>query len=94
MEIGSRIYYNQKGDCIFYTPEYNGENLKPRIKEIISYIDLPYGDKSMKNVEKFHIDVENKKIIVDKYIERKPSYEDLENQLILTENDKIEGGIF
>lgn len=97
MQVGSRIYYNQDGKVLFQTGEMEGDVL-PRVKnEVVSYVDLPYGDTSLQNVIAFHI--EDGKIVVDKRLEAQLSEEErrireLEDQLIMSENNNIEGGIF
>lgn len=97
MQIGKRIYYNQNGAIVCQLEEMNGNTLPRVYNEIVNYIDLPFGDKTLENVLEFHI--EDKQIVVDKRIESQSTPEEerikeLEDQLILKENESIEGGIF
>lgn len=86
IQVGNRIYYNQNGKAIFTTGEMQGDVL-PRIEnEVINYIDLPYGDTTLKDVSEYHI--ENGQIVIDKMIIPQPTPEELkiqelENQLLV-----------
>ncbi|WP_125153085.1 hypothetical protein [Clostridium rectalis] len=107
MEIGKRIIFNKStgtvlNDCLEerfdsgLTDEMV-DNLRP--KEI-DYIDMEYGNEILKNAIIYHVNVETKEIIIDKYREHietqeeklKREKEELENQLLLKEN-KETGGI-
>lgn len=100
MQIGNRIYFNQKGQIVYMTGECQGDGTARLENEVVSYIDLPYGDRTIQNAETWHIDVENKKIVVDKAREKLETEEDklrmekqdLENQLLLQANNNV-GGI-
>lgn len=101
MEVGKRIYFNQFGTIIFSLGECRGGvNPYPQ-NEIINYLDLPFGDKTIENAQEWHIDVENKKIVVDKAREKieteeeklKREKQELENQLLLQANKELVGGI-
>lgn len=63
MNIGTRVYYNQNGLVVFEKSESSGDVSRVD-NEIISYIDLPYGDKTLENVLDYHI--ENGEIVIDK----------------------------
>ena len=98
MKIGKRIYYNQYGKMILESGQREGE-IQPRIEnEIISYIDLDFDDNTLDNVLEYHIDIETKQIVIDKYKEEteeeklRREKEELENQLLLKENKDL-GGI-
>lgn len=98
--VGKRIYFNQYGEIVFILGDSSGSVKEHHKNEIINYIDFPYGDKTIENAEQWHIDVENRKFVVDKIREKVESEEEklkrekveLENQLLLQENNSI-GGI-
>lgn len=86
MKIGNRIYYNQTGKCLWQTGEVFGSAFPLLEGEIVQYIDLPYGDKTLEDAEEWHI--ENGQIVIDKYIEtvKTPEQiriEELENELLI-----------
>lgn len=101
MEVGNRIYFNQNGLVLFKTGESSGAVTQHFENEIINYIDLPFGDKTLENAQEWHIDVEGKKIVVDKAKENieteeeklKREKQELENQLLLQANKELVGGI-
>lgn len=101
MKLGNRIYFNQNGQVIHVTGECQGDVIARLENEVISYIDLDYGDKTIENAIEWHIDLENKKIVVDKLREKaeteadklKREKQELENQLLLQTNKELVGGI-
>lgn len=101
MKLGNRIYFNQNGQVIHVTGECQGDVIPRLENEIVSYIDLEYGDSTLKDAIEWHIDLENKKIVVDKLREKVETEEDklkrekqeLENQLLLQTNKELIGGI-
>ena len=95
LQIGNRIYFNQNGKVTHQTGERQGDVLLNVENEVIQYIDLPFGDKTLENVQEFHI--ENGQIVVDKRFEITLSAEqqqiiDLENQMLLMADSQT-GGI-
>ncbi|MBZ9622834.1 hypothetical protein G9F71_008210 [Clostridium sp. FP2] len=100
MQIGKRIIYDKLtgkvlNDCFDEMQGSLQEGLRPLE---IDYIDLPFGDTTLKEVIKYHIDVVTKKIIIDNKIEYAETTEEklkrLENEMLLNTNKNIEGGIF
>lgn len=95
MKIGNRIIFDQNGEMIIQLGEVQGDVL-PR-KEItnLDYIDLEYGEVDYFNFRIVGVDIETKKPIL-KEIEREKTQEEiieeLENQLLLNEDEKV-GGI-
>lgn len=86
MKLGNRIYYNQTGKMVWMTGEMQGDVLPHQVDEVIQYIDLEFGDETLKNAEEFHI--ENGQIVVTKHreIEKTPEQiriEELENELLI-----------
>lgn len=78
MKRGNRIYYNQEGQILFQTYDIDGDVLPHLENEVIQYIDLPYGDKTLENALEYHI--ENNKLVISKYREH-----------IETEEEKLRG---
>lgn len=88
MNLGNRIYYNQTGKMIWMTGEMQGDVLPHLEGEVVQYLDLDFGDETLKNAEEWHI--ENGQVIVTKYreVQKTPEQiriEELENQLLLQE---------
>ena len=85
-KLGTRIYYNNLGNPIMILGEIEGDT-PPRVEnEVVSYLDLPYGDTTLKDVSEFHI--ENGQIVIDKKIIPQPTPEELkiqelENELLV-----------
>lgn len=88
MKVGNRIYFNQNSEIIHVAWKCEGDVKTHLENEVISYIDLDYGDKTIENAIEWHIDIENKKIVVDKAREKieteeeklKREKQELENQ--------------
>ncbi|MBY6800111.1 hypothetical protein EXM98_04000 [Clostridium botulinum] len=108
MYLGERIIFNKKtGTVLNYClderfdsglTEEMIDNLRPKEMD---FIDLEYGSKVLKNAIIYHVDVETKEIIIDKYIEHieteeeklKREKQELENQLLLQADNNLDGGI-
>lgn len=95
MQIGNRIMFDQDGEIIIQLGEMQGDVL-PR-KEITSldYIDLEYGEIDYTKYRIIGVDVATKQPILEE-IERDKTpqeiIEELENQILLLEDEKV-GGI-
>lgn len=97
---GKRIIYDKNtGKVLNGTFEEMEGELESNLRPLeIDFMDLPYSDTTLLNVEQYHI--ENKKIIIDKYKENILSEEEklrlenkeLENQLLLATDSQV-GGI-
>ena len=92
-ERGNRIYYNQLGKVLWMTGETKiiGGELDPHLEnEIVNYIEIPYGDETLKDALKYHVDTELGELVVDEYVVYELTAEqkriiELENQLLLVE---------
>ncbi|HBG1246818.1 TPA: hypothetical protein KPG57_001639 [Clostridioides difficile] len=96
MEIGRRIIFDQDGEIIAIYGEMEGDVIPRKAISKIDYIDIPY--KSIANdcyIEK--IDTINnvpviKRLKIELTDEQK-RIQELENQLLLTVNKEVGGGI-
>lgn len=87
MQIGYRIIYNKSNGQILYGVNYNClgefsdavEGLRPTE---IDFIDLPYGDKTLQDADKYHVDINTKQIVIDSIRQHQPAYEELQQQLL------------
>lgn len=70
--VGARIYYDQHGQPVWVSGEAQGD-IREREEEQISYIDLPYGDKTLENAAEWH--VEHGQIVVDAYQPERIDYQ-------------------
>lgn len=95
MKIGNLIIYDDKGIIWHQSGEMitNNENYERMYPVGIPYMEVPYGSTTGKRIVSVDVSVTPHKIITED-IKVKPSYEDLENQLLLLENTNVEGGIF
>ncbi|MCT4597473.1 MAG: hypothetical protein N4A50_06295 [Vallitalea sp.] len=91
MERGSLIIYDMKGKIWFNSGDAQGDVL-PHISPYgLPFVITEYGQLDNKKVT--GVNPVTKELITEE-IKVKPTYEDLENQLLLSENAKVEGGIF
>lgn len=51
----------------------------------IDFIDLPYGDTTLEDAATYHIDVATKTIVIDSYKQHAPTYEELQQQLLIAQ---------
>lgn len=102
MEYGKRIIYDKAiGKVLNGTFEEMAGNLQEGLRPTeIDFIDLPFGDKILQDVDQYHIDVATKTIVIDSrlpHIETEAERlqrekEELENQLLLMADGQA-GGI-
>lgn len=93
MNRGNLIIYDNKGEIWLQTGEAIGD-IQPHVYPVgIPYIEVPYGSTKGKRIVLVDVSVTPHKIVVED-IDVKPSYEDLENKVLLLENEKVQGGIF
>lgn len=83
MKRGSLLIYDNNGVVWFNSGDSEGD-----VPEHIKPVGLPcivtnFGE--LNNVKKFHVDVNKKEIVIEEYFNIKPSYEELENQLLKAE---------
>lgn len=97
MQIGNRIIYDQNGEIICQLGEMQGDVL-PR-KEItkLDYLDLKYGEIDYTKYRIVAVDIETRQPILEEIeIPQTPEQqkiEELENQILLMEDEKVGGGI-
>ncbi|MCF6466333.1 hypothetical protein [Clostridium sp. Cult2] len=96
MQIGNRIIFDQDGKIIYQLGEMEG-NVLPR-KEItkLDYIDLEYEQIDYSKHRIIAIDTETRQPILEEVIREKTQEEyiqELENQILLLEDEKLGGGI-
>ncbi|MBI6873731.1 hypothetical protein [Clostridium aciditolerans] len=101
IEIGRRIIYDKlNGKVLVDLGEMQGDVLPKEAIGGLDFIDLPYEQDSDKfsRVKKYHIDVNSKQVVFDELYEPvltpEQRIQNLENQLLLSENKNVEGGIF
>ncbi|WP_113673236.1 hypothetical protein [Vallitalea guaymasensis] len=91
MKKGHLIAYDEHGQVYYIKPEFNGNITNALYPTQLTLKQLDYG--YLDNKVLISVDILSGKLIT-KDIETKPSYEDLENKVLLLENEKVEGGIF
>lgn len=96
MIIGDRIIFDQDGRIITQLGEMQGDVL-PRIEITkLDYIDLEYGQIDYSKYRIIGVDVETRQPILEEIIREKTQEEyiqELENQILLLEDEKVGGGI-
>ncbi|HBG1534400.1 TPA: hypothetical protein OUL50_000979 [Clostridioides difficile] len=94
MEIGRRIIFDQDGEIIAIFGEMEGDIIPRKIITKLDYIDIPF--KSIDDncyIEKIDV-VNNVPIIKEIKIElteEQQRMQELENQLLIAENEKVGG---
>lgn len=95
MKLGNRIIYNQDGDIIYMTGDMEGEGIERKEISSLDYIELDYGSIDYSKYRIVGVDVE-KRIPIIEVIDREKTpeeiIEELENQLLLLEDERV-GGI-
>ncbi|ABS32810.1 hypothetical protein EXN65_21800 [Clostridium botulinum] len=107
MQIEKRIIFNKVTGTVLngcLEERYDSGLTEKMINDLrpkeIDYIDLEYGSTVLDNVEEYHVDINTKEIVIDKYKKYtetedeklKREKQELENQLLLSENKNL-GGI-
>ncbi|MDI3040948.1 hypothetical protein QJK96_07330 [Clostridioides difficile] len=94
MKIGRRIIFDQDGEIIAIFGEMEGDVIPRKIITKLDYIDIPF--KSIDDncyIEK--IDVVNNVLIIKEIkielTEEQQRMQELENQLLIAENEKVGG---
>ncbi|HBF0113272.1 TPA: hypothetical protein OUM18_003458 [Clostridioides difficile] len=95
IEVGRRIFFDEEGEIIFYEGQ-SKENVPERknIKKI-EYIDLEYDYVDYDKYKIIGINIETKQPILEEipiYMsEEEKRIQELENQLLIAENEKVGG---
>ncbi|NFA60815.1 hypothetical protein K8O96_03010 [Clostridium sporogenes] len=101
MIYGRRIIFDkQTGFIINKYIDVEGNINKKCRPDKIDFIDVSFNGTPLENAEEYHVDINNKEIVIDKYKEHTETQEEklirekqeLENQLLLKQN-KETGGI-
>ncbi|HDO9767289.1 hypothetical protein [Clostridioides difficile] len=96
MNVPNRVIYDQTGKIIFETGESCGDVLPHNKITELDYIDIPYGSIDYIKNRIIGINIETKQPILEEipvYVsEEKKRIQELENQILLNENEKV-GGI-
>lgn len=93
MKRGNLIIYDITGKIFYQTGEAEGDLLPHTYPEGIPYIEVPFGSMNNKRIISVNVSTTPHTLVTEN-IEVKPTYEDLENKVLLLENEKVEGGIF
>ncbi|MDO0131855.1 hypothetical protein KLN18_12260 [Clostridioides difficile] len=96
MDRGNRVIYNQDGKIIFQTGEATGDVLEHDEITELHCIDVEYGSIDYTKNRIIGINIETKQPILEEipvYLtEEEKRIQELENQILLNENEKV-GGI-
>ncbi|MGC8422748.1 hypothetical protein ACP3UW_17750, partial [Clostridioides difficile] len=91
----NRVIYDQTGKIIFETGESCGDVLPHNKITELDYIDIPYGSIDYIKNRIIGINIETKQPILEEipvYVsEEKKRIQELENQVLLNENEKVGG---
>lgn len=95
MNVPNRVIYDQTGKIIFETGESCGDVLPHNKITELHYIDIPYGSIDYIKNRIIGINIETKQPILEEipvYVsEEKKRIQELENQVLLNENEKVGG---
>ncbi|ENZ9550537.1 hypothetical protein KLM98_02250 [Clostridioides difficile] len=95
MNRGNRIIYNQDGKIIFQTGEATGDVSEHDTITELYYVDVEYGSIDYTKNRITGINIETKQPILEEipiYItEEEKKIQELENQLLIAENEKVGG---
>lgn len=96
IQVGNRIYYDQDGEIIFQTGEMQGIVPMRKENQIVSYVDLEYGQIDTNKYCIVGIDVASKQPIVEEIVQEltaeQKQIKELEDQLLLATDNEV-GGI-
>ncbi|EJA6785805.1 hypothetical protein [Clostridioides difficile] len=96
MERGNRIIYDQTGKILLQTGEATGDILEHDIITQLHCVDVPYGSIDYTRNRIIGINIETKEPILEEIpvfiSEEEKRIQELENQILLNENEKV-GGI-
>ncbi|MCR1655027.1 hypothetical protein NLF04_009735 [Clostridioides difficile] len=96
MNVPNRVIYDQTGKIIFETGESCGDVLPHNKITELDYIDIPYGSIDYIKNRIIGINIETKEPILEEIptfiSDEEKRIQELENQILLNENEKV-GGI-
>ncbi|NEZ74242.1 hypothetical protein EXM56_02540 [Clostridium botulinum] len=98
MQIEKRIIFNKVTGTVLngcLEERYDSGLTEKMINDLrpkeIDYLDLEYGSTILKNVDTYHIDVETKEIVIDKYKEHIETEEEkLRGELLKTQAEVVD----
>ncbi|HBF3051998.1 hypothetical protein [Clostridioides difficile] len=97
IEVGRRIFFNEEGEIIFYEGQSKGNVPERKNIKKIEYIDLPYDYIDYEKYRIIGMNIETKEPILEEIkvelTEEEKRIQELENQLLLSVNQEIGGGI-
>lgn len=89
MKIGRRIIFNKATGKVLngtFDEKFDSGLTQEMIDELrpieIDFIDLPYGDVTLEDVDNYHIDIKTRAIVIDSKITHIPTYSELQQQLL------------
>ncbi|MBY1604055.1 hypothetical protein KWL03_013770 [Clostridioides difficile] len=95
MNRANRIIYDQTGKILLQTGEATGDILEHDIITELHCIDIPYGSIDYTKNRIIGINIETKEPILEEIpifvTEEEKRIQELENQLLLNENEKVGG---
>ncbi|WP_333953690.1 hypothetical protein [Clostridioides difficile] len=95
MNRANRIIYDQTGKILFQTGEATGDILEHDIITQLHCVDVPYGSIDYTRNRIISVNTETKQPIVEEipvYLtEEEKRIQELENQILLNENEKVGG---
>ncbi|EGT4047635.1 hypothetical protein ERM65_06560 [Clostridioides difficile] len=94
-EIGRRMFFDEEGEIIFYEGQSRGNVPKRKNIKKIEYIDLAYDYIDYEKYRIIGINIETKEPILEEIqvfiSEEEKRIQELENQLLIAENEKVGG---
>ena len=95
IEVGRRIFFDEEGEIIFYEGQSKGNVPERKNIKKIEYIDLEYDYVDYDKYKIIGINIETKQPILEEipiYMsEQEKRIQELENQLLIAENEKVGG---
>ncbi|HGM1123369.1 TPA: hypothetical protein ACKOM8_001550 [Clostridioides difficile] len=95
IEVGRRIFFDEDGEIIFYEGQSRGNVPKRKNIKKIEYIDLEYDYVNYNKHKIIGINTETKEPILEEIkvelTEEEKRIQELENQILLNENEKVGG---
>ncbi|HEK8842960.1 TPA: hypothetical protein STX52_000100 [Clostridioides difficile] len=95
MEIGATIIFDQDGEIVKYIGEMQGDAIFRKPIEKLDFINIDYGTIDFNKYRLVGINIETKEPILEEIpvfiTEEEKRIQELENQILLNENEKVGG---
>ncbi|HFL3159160.1 TPA: hypothetical protein ACG3JU_003560 [Clostridioides difficile] len=95
MEVGATIVFDQDGEVIKYIGEMQGDVISRKPIEKLDFINIDYGTIDFNKYRLVGINIETKEPILEEIpvfiTEEEKRIQELENQILLNENEKVGG---